>query len=123
MKIISYLVPAILVPAGNPGNIQTLADLAKPGVEIGIGNPETVCVGLYAYEILEYNGLLEAVEPGAEMDQRDKVNYFIAKLKRGSNPENADKFLDFITSRSGQNIYLHHGFVPHERQDNEGLSG
>ena len=63
---------------------------------------------------------VEAVEPGAEMDQRDKVNYFIAKLKRGSNPENADKFLDFITSRSGQNIYLHHGFVPHERQDTEG---
>ena len=63
---------------------------------------------------------MEAVEPGAEMDQRDKVNYFIAKLKRGSNPENADKFLDFITSRSGQNIYLHHGFVPHERQDTEG---
>jgi molybdate transport system substrate-binding protein len=39
-----------------------MADLAKPGVEIGIGNPEAVCVGLYAYEILEHNGLLEEVE-------------------------------------------------------------
>jgi molybdate transport system substrate-binding protein len=63
VKIISYLVPAILVPAGNPENIQGLADLARPGVEIGIGNPEAVCVGLYAYEILEFNGRLEEIEP------------------------------------------------------------
>ena len=61
--IISYLVPAILVPAGNPLNIQGLADLGSPGVEVGIGNPEAVCVGLYAYEILEYNDLLEPVKP------------------------------------------------------------
>jgi molybdate transport system substrate-binding protein len=61
--IISYLVPAILVQAGNPRNIRGLADLGKPGVEVGIGNPEAVCVGLYAVEILEYNGLLEQVKP------------------------------------------------------------
>ncbi len=63
VQIITYLVPAILVPKGNPANIQSLADLARPGVEVGIGNPEAVCVGLYAYEILEYNGLLEEVTP------------------------------------------------------------
>jgi molybdate transport system substrate-binding protein len=63
VKIISYLVPAILVQEGNPKNIQKLADLARPGIEVGIGNPEAVCVGLYAYEILEYNNLLAEVEP------------------------------------------------------------
>jgi molybdate transport system substrate-binding protein len=61
--IIAYLVPAILVQAGNPKNISELADLTKPGIEVGIGNPEAVCVGLYAVEILEYNGLLEQVKP------------------------------------------------------------
>ena len=61
--IISYLVPAILVQAGNPLNFQKLDDLASPGIEVGIGNPEAVCVGLYAYEILEYNDLLESVKP------------------------------------------------------------
>lgn len=60
-KIISYLVPAILVQRGNPRNIQILADLAKPGIKVGIGNPESVCVGLYAIEILARNNLLEAV--------------------------------------------------------------
>ena len=63
VKIISYLVPAILVQEGNPENIQKLSDLARPGIEVGIGNPEAVCVGLYAYEILEYNNLMDGVVP------------------------------------------------------------
>jgi molybdate transport system substrate-binding protein len=63
VKIISYLVPAILVQEGNPKNIRSLSDLARPGIEVGIGNPESVCVGLYAYEIMEYNALLEEIEP------------------------------------------------------------
>ena len=61
--IIAYLVPAILVPAGNPKNINKLSDLGKPEVEVGIGNPEAVCVGLYAYEILEFTGLWDEVTP------------------------------------------------------------
>jgi molybdate transport system substrate-binding protein len=52
-KIIAYLIPAINVQHGNPRNIQTLDDLAKPGISVGIGNPASVCVGLYAVEILE----------------------------------------------------------------------
>jgi ABC-type molybdate transport system substrate-binding protein len=55
---------------------------------------------------------VEAVEPGEELDQRDKVNYYIAKLKNGSNPQNADKFLEFIKSPQAQEIYKEHGFVP-----------
>jgi molybdate transport system substrate-binding protein len=60
-RIVAYLIPAIITPSGNPGNIQSLQDLAKPGVRIGIGNPETVCLGLYAIEILEKNDLLVPV--------------------------------------------------------------
>ena len=60
-KIVSYLVPAILVPKENPKNIQKLEDLSKKGVRIGIGNPEAVCLGLYGIELLDYNNLLEKV--------------------------------------------------------------
>src|SRR4030042_5786959 len=60
---IAYLVPVIAVQHGNPKNIQSLADLAKPGIEVGIGNPAAVCVGLYAVEILDYNHLLADVSP------------------------------------------------------------
>lgn len=60
---IAYLIPAIIVPKSNPNNITTLADLARPGIRVGIGNPETVCLGLYSIELLTYNNLLETVMP------------------------------------------------------------
>jgi molybdate transport system substrate-binding protein len=60
-KIVAYLIPAICVQSGNPKNIQSLSDLAKPGITVGIGNPTTVCVGLYAVEILDKNHLLPEV--------------------------------------------------------------
>ncbi|MBU0996094.1 MAG: molybdate ABC transporter substrate-binding protein [Proteobacteria bacterium] len=60
-QIVAYLVPAIITPAGNPANIHTLEDLTRPGLRLGIGNPETVCLGLYGIELLEKNSLLEPV--------------------------------------------------------------
>jgi molybdate transport system substrate-binding protein len=60
-RIVSYLVPAIITPVGNPANIHSLQDLARESVRVGIGNPQTVCLGLYAVELLEVNGLLENV--------------------------------------------------------------
>jgi molybdate transport system substrate-binding protein len=61
VKKIAYLVPVIGVQHGNPKNIKSLSDLAGPGIEVGIGNPEAVCVGLYAIEILDYNHILTDV--------------------------------------------------------------
>ncbi len=57
-KIITYLVPAIITPKGNPANVKSLEDLTRPGVRVGIGNPESVCLGLYGIELLEKNNLL-----------------------------------------------------------------
>jgi len=63
VKKIAYLVPAIDVREGNPKNIQSLDDLAKEGIEVGICAPESCCVGLYAVEIFEYNNMTEKVKP------------------------------------------------------------
>lgn len=52
---IVYLVPAINVQKGNPQGITSLHDLLRPGLKIAIADPETVCVGLYAVEIIEKN--------------------------------------------------------------------
>jgi molybdate transport system substrate-binding protein len=54
-KIVTYLIPAINVQKGNPRNIRSLRDLLKPGVRLGIADPETVCVGTYAVEVVEKN--------------------------------------------------------------------
>lgn len=58
-----YLIPAINVPAGNPKGIRGLADLARPGVRLGVARPDTVCVGLYAVEVLERAALASRVKP------------------------------------------------------------
>lgn len=60
-KIVVYLIPAINVPRGNPRGIRSLEDLTRPGLKIGIARPDTVCVGLYAVEILEKSGLSQEV--------------------------------------------------------------
>ena len=52
-RIIVYLVPAINVQKGNPKHIHSLQDLTRPGLRVAIANPEGVCVGAYAVEILE----------------------------------------------------------------------
>ena len=54
-KNVVYVVPALNVQKGNPKGIKTLADLTKPGLRVAIANPEGVCLGLYAVEIIEKN--------------------------------------------------------------------
>ena len=70
-KIIVYLVPAINVTKGNPLGIRTLRDLTKPGLRVVIANPEGVCIGVYAVEIIEKE--FTAAEKAAF--QRNLVNY------------------------------------------------
>lgn len=54
-RIPLYLVTSINVQKGNPKNIHTLKDLLKPGLRLAIANPENVCVGTYAVEVVEKN--------------------------------------------------------------------
>ena len=70
-KILVYLIPAINVQKGNPKKISSLRDLTKDGVRVAIANPEMVCVGTYAVEIVEKN--LTAVEK--EKFKKNLVNY------------------------------------------------
>ncbi len=61
----------------------------------------------------EREGLgLEAVEVGERLDQRHRVNYYIARLRNAPNPENAEKFLSFVLSGEARRIYESYGFVP-----------
>ena len=61
--ILAYLVPAIIVAKGNPLGIHGLDDLARPGLRVGLADPQGVCVGLYAVEVLIANQLAERVRP------------------------------------------------------------
>ncbi len=76
---------------------------------------KTVDVGpVWATEVIhaKSSGLaFDVVMPGENLDQREKINYYVCKLSNAPNPENAQKFLDFITSQSAQNIYKQYGFL------------
>ncbi len=56
----------------------------------------------------------DVIEPGAALDQRDKINYYICGLQNSLHPQNARKFIDFILSPIGQDIYKKFGFLPHK---------
>jgi len=70
-KILVYLVPAINVQKGNPKRIYSLRDLTRKGLRVAIANPEMVCVGTYAVEIIERN--LNQAEK--EKFKKNLVNY------------------------------------------------
>ena len=54
-------VPVIAVPKGNPANIQTLSDLARPSIRLAVTRPETTLLGKYAPEIFVKAGLGEEI--------------------------------------------------------------
>ena len=54
-KIVVSLIPVVNVQNGNPKKIHSLKDLTKDGVLVAIANPEMVCVGTYAVEIVKKN--------------------------------------------------------------------
>lgn len=157
-KIIAYLIPVIAVQHGNPRNIQSLADLAKPGIKVAIGNPEAVCLGLYAVEILDYNHLLadvsknivtyaESCEKTATLislksvdavigwhvfhdwdpdnidvvylppEQLPRIAYIPGTLVTfAQDRDSAQKFLDFLLSRQGQEIFKKWGYFTTESE-------
>jgi molybdate transport system substrate-binding protein len=55
-----YFVPVILVQKGNPKDIHLLAHLARPGLRLGLGDPEVCAVGRVTAAILAKEKALQA---------------------------------------------------------------
>lgn len=60
-RSVCYHVPVILVPAGNPANVQSLQDLARPGVRVALADAKAAAIGKVGNAILKKNGLTEQV--------------------------------------------------------------
>lgn len=61
-SLVVYHIPVIAVPKGNPANITSLADLAKPGVRVALGDNPATAIGQLTDKLLEKNNLLADVE-------------------------------------------------------------
>ncbi len=60
-QLVSYHIPIITVPRGNPAGITCLEDLAKPGIKLVWGDPEVAAIGKTGNKILEKNGIYDEV--------------------------------------------------------------
>ncbi|MBU0608005.1 MAG: molybdate ABC transporter substrate-binding protein [Armatimonadetes bacterium] len=60
-KPVGYFEPVMLVQKGNPEGIKTVADLARPGLKVGLGEPQAAAVGLAADTLLTKAKLLDQV--------------------------------------------------------------
>ncbi|MFB3880340.1 MAG: molybdate ABC transporter substrate-binding protein [Armatimonadota bacterium] len=51
-KVVATMTTVLIVQAGNPKKIRGLADLGKPRIRLGLGDPEAVAIGRAARECL-----------------------------------------------------------------------
>jgi len=58
----------IAVKKGNPKNVQSLADLARPGLKVGLANYEQSSLGFISKRILEHAGLFKSVDANASSE-------------------------------------------------------
>ncbi|HEY1052032.1 MAG TPA: substrate-binding domain-containing protein, partial [Prosthecobacter sp.] len=73
----------IAVPKGNPNNIQTLGDLARPGLRVGLCNAEQSTLGFLTQSILKSMNLLESVSKNAS-SQVPTGDFLVNQMRTGS---------------------------------------
>ncbi|MCK9169915.1 MAG: molybdate ABC transporter substrate-binding protein [Treponema sp.] len=79
--LIAHHTPCIAVLKGNPKGIKSLADMAKPGVRVILGDPKANAVGLSAQNMITKNKL-----PGINTNtvaQTSTVNELVVQLTMG----------------------------------------
>lgn len=58
---VGYLAPCLVVPKGNPKKIAKIEDLAKPGLQVLLNNPEYSTCGEMVMALLEKKGIKDQV--------------------------------------------------------------
>lgn len=68
--VVGYLEPVVAVRPGNPKQIRSLGDLAKPGLKIGIGDPSYSTCGELFVNALRERGLYDGVMKNVMLQAR-----------------------------------------------------
>lgn len=72
----------IIVPKGNPRQIKTLADLATPGLKLGLAHEEQSTLGWLTAELLNQQGLYDSVRPNVVVNT-PTADLLVAQLTAG----------------------------------------
>ena len=63
---VAVMLPVLAVPKGNPRKIQSLQDLARDDLKVGLGNVEQTVVGRLSSSILQKAGLWDRVRANVQ---------------------------------------------------------
>jgi len=66
----AYFVTVIVTPRGNPKNIKSIEDFARPGVRVGLGNPKSCAIGIWHQKTFEKAGIWDKVKENATMSAK-----------------------------------------------------
>ncbi len=72
----------IVVRKGNPKNVKTLADLAQPGLKLGLCNAEQSTLGFMTRGMLKQTGLLESVRKNVVVEV-PTADFLINQMRAG----------------------------------------
>ena len=62
---VGYVAPVLVVRKGNPANVHSIEDLAKPGVKVALPDPKYSTCGQMVEKLLENKGIKDAVYKNA----------------------------------------------------------
>ncbi len=148
-QLVGYHVPVIAVQKGNPKNITSLKDFARPGLKIALGDVNATAIGKAGAKMFKQLNITAAVEKNL-VTRTPTINELTIIMNTGQadasiltldqinkekmdaipipvadnvvliipvgvttftkNPENAQKFADFVASAEGKAIFVKHGF-------------
>jgi molybdate transport system substrate-binding protein len=63
----AYFITVMITPRGNPKKIRSVEDFARPGVRVGLGDPEACAVGSWHEKTFKKAGVWEQVRKNATM--------------------------------------------------------
>jgi molybdenum ABC transporter molybdate-binding protein len=59
---LAHMIPVIAVPKGNPRQVRGVAELLRPGLRIGLANPDAAAIGKVTRDLLQKAGVWAALE-------------------------------------------------------------
>ncbi|MCZ0860970.1 molybdate ABC transporter substrate-binding protein [Methanocorpusculum sp. MG] len=100
-QLVAYHVPIIAVQKGNPLGIQTVANLAKPGVRLALGDINATAIGKAGVKIFDNYGVTAEIEKNVVL-RGATINEVVTAMSTG----NADAALLTMDNAKGDRFDL-----------------
>jgi molybdate transport system substrate-binding protein len=98
-QLVAYHVPAIAVQKGNPKNIATVKDLARPGLKVALGDVNATAIGKASAKVFKKFNITSAVEKNV-VTRTPTINELVTLMNAGQ----ADAAIMTLDSISTDNL-------------------